>query len=206
MSGLLQSFNLEHLPLSHTIYVALFKDVKNSAFLHQQLLDGNTEFEYAFIDASLIFSRLHILSAAYRAVNDLLENRLRSRNVHSEIVFSLSPNNNIAESFRRFGVQATTQNLLIVKVSTPLQPITADEVQKHLNEVIEGEQVPFDDENLTGMTDLARVKKVYKLNTVSSVSGDVPENGAVNGDGKSKDWRRQLEVLLLGAMALRGVS
>jgi hypothetical protein len=43
-----------------------------------------------------VVSRLHALAAAYRAVNDLLENRLRSRNVHSEIVFSLSPNNNVS--------------------------------------------------------------------------------------------------------------
>ncbi|RFU32709.1 hypothetical protein B7463_g3611, partial [Scytalidium lignicola] len=163
MSGLLQSFNLEHLPLSHTIHIALFKNVKNSAFLHQQLLAGNTEFEYAFLDASLI-----------------------------------------AESFRRFGVQATTQNLLVVKVSTPLRPITAEMAQTHLDEVIEGEQVSFDDDNLSDMTDVARVKKIYKLNTVNSVNGDALKKGVVNGAGKGKDWRRELEILLLGAMALRG--
>lgn len=43
-----------------------------------------------------ITSRLHALAATYRAVNDLLENRLRTRNVHSEIVFSLSPSNNVS--------------------------------------------------------------------------------------------------------------
>ncbi|KAH8813078.1 kinase binding protein CGI-121-domain-containing protein [Xylogone sp. PMI_703] len=206
MAGLIESFNLEHVPLSHTIHIALFRDVKNSAFLHQQLLAGNSDFEYSFLDASLILSRLHILSAAYRAVNDLLENRLRTRNVHSEIVFSLSPNNNIAESFRRFGVQATTQNLLVMKVSTPARPVTAEMVQAHLNQAIEGEQITFGDGNLSDMTDIARVKKVYKLNTVSSVNGDALKKAVANGDGKGKDWRGELEVLLLGAMALRGVS
>jgi len=43
-----------------------------------------------------IVSKIHALAAVYRAVNDLLENRLKSRNVHSEIVFSLSPNNNVS--------------------------------------------------------------------------------------------------------------
>jgi len=51
---LLESFNLEHLPSSHTIHISLYKDVKNAAFLHQQLLAGNTEFEYALIDASVV--------------------------------------------------------------------------------------------------------------------------------------------------------
>jgi hypothetical protein len=42
-----------------------------------------------------VVSRLHALAAVYRAVNDLLGSKLRSRNVHSEIVFSFSPNNNV---------------------------------------------------------------------------------------------------------------
>ena len=138
----LESIDLEHVPASHTLHIGLFRNVKNASFLHQQLLAGNTDFEYAFVDASVVsasppfypslpatdllglglispppstaalpvfskhvtdttniiqvVSRLHALAAAYRAVNDLLENRLRSRNVHSEIVFSFSPNNNVS--------------------------------------------------------------------------------------------------------------
>lgn len=56
--GLLESFDLEHLPAGYTIHVALFKDVTNVGFLHQQLLAGNTEFEYAFIDASVVSTRI----------------------------------------------------------------------------------------------------------------------------------------------------
>jgi hypothetical protein len=50
------------------------------------------------IDMIQIVSKIHTLAATYRAVNDLLQNRLKSRNVHSEIVFSLSPNNNVRSS------------------------------------------------------------------------------------------------------------
>jgi len=38
----------------------------------------------------------HVLAAVFRAINDMLQSRLKSRNVHSEIVFSLSPNNNVS--------------------------------------------------------------------------------------------------------------
>jgi len=162
--ALLQTIHLEHLPPSYDVHVALFRDVKNASFLHQQLLAGNTDFEYALIDASVvscpsssslsriqplyilysqgihlfslesrdasrssrriyvlisyfcvilnkdlayqllvlmlttrdqIISKIHALSATYRAVNDFLSSRLKSRNVHSEIVYSLSPNNNV---------------------------------------------------------------------------------------------------------------
>jgi EKC/KEOPS complex subunit CGI121/TPRKB len=52
--SLLQSLHLEHLPESYTLHVALFHSVANASFLHQQLLAGNSEFEYAFIDACIV--------------------------------------------------------------------------------------------------------------------------------------------------------
>ena len=44
---------LPHLS-SHVVHAALFKDVKNSAFLRQQLINANADFEYAFFDASVV--------------------------------------------------------------------------------------------------------------------------------------------------------
>ncbi|KAH8793399.1 kinase binding protein CGI-121-domain-containing protein [Hyaloscypha finlandica] len=215
--ALLQTVRLEHLPHSHEIHIALYRDITNASFLQQQLLDGNTNFEYALIDAGVIVSKIHALAAAYRAVNDLLQNRLRSRNVHSEIVFSLSPNNNIAESFRRFGITTSTTSLLIIKVSTPSSPASASEVQAHLTSSIEGEQVPFEDSVLAKMTDVPRVKKIYKLNSSGGGGGGAKRSGqvdggrmeglSINGMGmRTEDERKELENLVLGAMALRGVT
>ena len=85
---------LEHLP-ANPLYIGIFRDVKNVSFLRDQLLTGNSDFEYAFIDASAILSTPHLLAACFRAINDFNAHRLKTRNVHAEIVFSLSPNNNV---------------------------------------------------------------------------------------------------------------
>ncbi|KAH7403262.1 kinase binding protein CGI-121-domain-containing protein [Cadophora sp. MPI-SDFR-AT-0126] len=206
----IQTIHLEHLPPNYDLHIALYRNVTNAAFLHQQLLAGNTDFEYALIDASVILSKVHILAAAYRAVNDLLENRLRSRNVHSEIVFSLSPNNNIAESFRRFGLTpTTTTNLLIIKLSTPHSPIPLSSVTNHLTSSIEGENIPFTDENLAVMVDEKRARKIYKLNAVAGGAGSGAGKKGVNGNGAGGgggDERMGLLLGVLGAMALRSVT
>lgn len=52
----LEVVTLEHLPVSHIVHLALFRNVQNAAFLHQQLLAKNTDFEYGFIDASVVCS------------------------------------------------------------------------------------------------------------------------------------------------------
>jgi len=203
--SLLESIHLEHLPPDHTAHIAVYQSVTNAAFLQQQLLDGNSDFEYAFIDASVIISRTHVLAAVFRAVNDLLEGRLRSRNVHSEIVFCLSPSNNIAESFRRFGITpTTTTQLIIIKISTPPTPhLSASTIQEHLASVIEGTQVPFTDEVLADMTDWARVRKIYKVGGGSANGKQAVKNGD-GGAAAVAAQRRELGLQVLGAMALRG--
>jgi len=51
---MVETINLAHLPLDLALYVAMYTDVENASFLKEQLLAGNSDFEYAFIDASTV--------------------------------------------------------------------------------------------------------------------------------------------------------
>lgn len=48
------------------------------------------------------------------------------------------------------------------------------------------------------------MKKIYKLN--SSGSGGKGAKGLVNGKGKEDAEKKELEMLILGSMALRGAT
>lgn len=50
----LETVSIEHIPPEYVVYLCFYRDVENAAFLHQQLLDRNAAFEYAFIDASVV--------------------------------------------------------------------------------------------------------------------------------------------------------
>jgi hypothetical protein len=54
MAPIITTLHLTHLPSELAIHVALCRNLENAAFLRQQLLDGNPEFEYAFLDASTV--------------------------------------------------------------------------------------------------------------------------------------------------------
>ncbi|KAK6387010.1 hypothetical protein LTS17_000275 [Exophiala oligosperma] len=210
-----QTIHLAHMPPELALYVSLYTDVENAPFLKQQLLAGNAEFEYAFIDASMILSTTHVLAAAFRAMNDYLNDRLKSHNIHSEIVFSLSPNNNIGEAFRRFGISDSTRNLLVVKVSTTPQ-VTQATVAQHLSTHVKGEEIPFDDVTLRGLSDVERIRKVYKISLPPphSSSGKNHKGGrddvVTNGDKvtilDSTTFSSNLVRQVLGLMALRGAT
>jgi len=46
---------LPHLP-QHPIHISLFENVENSAYLREQLLATNAEYEYAFVDAEVVMN------------------------------------------------------------------------------------------------------------------------------------------------------
>lgn len=52
--SLLKTLHIAHLPEDLQVYLSLYDEVKNAGFLQQQLLQGNSAFEYAFIDASIV--------------------------------------------------------------------------------------------------------------------------------------------------------
>ncbi|KAG5755263.1 hypothetical protein H9Q72_006233 [Fusarium xylarioides] len=196
----LEIVSLEHLPNSHKVYVALFRDVQNAAFLHQQLLARNPQFEYAFIDASVVVSRLQLLSAVFKATSTAVNGALRTPNVHSEIVCAMSSSNNIADAYRRYGISPSTKDLIVVKVTFPgedgAEPFTQDQIWEHLNSNVEGEALAITDDQISTTTDVSKVRKYYKLNGLKWLD-DIKDE---------KVKQKEMESLVIGAMALRGTK
>lgn len=61
----LQTLHLAHLPPDLAVHVALYTDLQNASFLRDQLLQGNPDFEYALIDASVVRRTTSIYSRHY---------------------------------------------------------------------------------------------------------------------------------------------
>lgn len=105
----------------------------------------------------------------------------------------------MADSFRRFGIADTTNDLLVIKVPV-VSGVTHESVAAHLEEHVQGSQVPFNDDTLSAVSDVGRIKKAYKL-------GSLPSQPAKAGQVNDQDdGKRQLELCLLGAIALRGAT
>ena len=124
----------------------------------------------------------------------------------------------IAQSLRTFGIAATTTNLLAIKLSTS-SSITSSSVSEHLAASVKGTLAEFSDQTLAPLTDVAKVRKLYKLGGVGEDSSkgkrwrkDGSEEGSRGDDGLERkhaakdigNERKELEVAVLGLMALRG--
>ncbi|OAA40673.1 Protein cgi121 [Metarhizium rileyi] len=196
--ALLETLSIEHVPSSYTAYLSLFRDIQNANFLHQQLLARNADFEYAFVDASVVVSRRQLLSAVFKAVTVAANDALKTPNVHSEIVVSLNPSNNIADSYRRFGISPATKDLFVVKVTqsseSNLAPSKAS-IQAHLTDHVRGKPVEASDANIAAITDVAKVRKYYKLNGLGWLEAIKDEQQKLS----------ESDTLVVSAIALRGL-
>lgn len=165
-----------------------------------------------------ILSPSHLLSAIFLSLHLLSTSRAKTRTPHSELVFRLSPNNNIGESYKKFGISDTTTTIIAVKLPVKVESsadegaqvrvdesITAESVSTHLGGVVHGTSVEVGEEGveLGAWCAVEKVRMVYKL------SGEVmgkkgKKGGGVNGAGPERDERKELESVVLGIIALKG--
>ncbi|KDQ14117.1 hypothetical protein BOTBODRAFT_159657 [Botryobasidium botryosum FD-172 SS1] len=196
-----------------TVYIALFANVANAAAIRNRIVAAaslrgeegereRNEINFAFLDARPITSRLHISTAIYQALVAADQGSLRTKTVHSEILWTLNPSNNISESIKRFGISSTSTSLLVVHVCSPVNaggPAPA-EVAQRLRFIIRGDMVDLD-AGLERVTDWDLVKKYYKLQTDPVISAL-----SAKPDRSNREKERELvNELVVSAVAMKCV-
>ncbi|KAH9056401.1 CGI-121-domain-containing protein [Lactarius vividus] len=162
----MESFAYPH--FSSVAHVALFNRVTNAGEIRARIVrasslegdEGDAEREavnFAFIDARLVTSVLHIQTAITQALLAAAQNTLRTKTVHSEVIWVLNPSNNITEALRRYGVSDNSTALFVVRI----EPLTSMDVMSRMSAIVEGTIVPTS--ALAGLTDWVTVKKYNKL-------------------------------------------
>ncbi|KAF8960249.1 kinase binding protein CGI-121-domain-containing protein [Flammula alnicola] len=180
----MESLHFLHFDARHSqAHIALFRNVTNAGALKSRIIAaataqgefGETEREavnFAFIDARLITSKLHLETAIYQAMLAESQSGLRTRTVHSEILYNLNPTHNITEAIRRYGVSETNADVLVVRIDSP--DLSPEAVQQKMKDAVIGTVVPLSE--LESITDWASVKKYHKLNNTEKAIQETAKN------------------------------
>ncbi|CAL8242131.1 unnamed protein product [Merluccius merluccius] len=148
------SHQLELYP-KQTVTQLLFKGVKNSAELRKSAMEG--KINAALINPKMIVDSFQVLVAANKAVHLQSIGKMKTRGLYSEIIFNLSPANNISEAFKRFGISDSDDSVLVVLVATDDE----SQVLADITEKVDGQQVPVAE--LPTLTDVMQIRKLYKV-------------------------------------------
>ncbi|KAH3819794.1 EKC/KEOPS complex subunit TPRKB-like [Dreissena polymorpha] len=137
-----------------SVCLALFRDVKNAKDIKQHVMNG--ELEMTLLNTKMVTDPFQVLVAANRAVCNQRQARMTTKNVHSEVLFCLSPLKNISDSFRKFGMSDSADSVFVVIVND-----TEDKTLHRLIEIIDGQQVAVSD--VKHFCDETLVKKMFKV-------------------------------------------
>ncbi|PPR00482.1 hypothetical protein CVT24_004537 [Panaeolus cyanescens] len=174
----METISFPHFSRSHCqAQIALFRNVSNGGALKKRIIAASTmegdegekeraSVNYSFVNAKLITSKLHLQTAIYQSILAEEEGSLRTKTVHSEILYNLNPTHNITEAIRRYGVGDDTTDLIVVQINSP-DALPAPEVEAKLKELVTGDLAPFSD--LALVTDWSAIKKYHKLNNDPAV-------------------------------------
>lgn len=204
------------MPHSMNVHVAHFT-IRNAQELRTRLvtastmpdgIEGNLERErvrFTFIDAAMISSRLHLLTAVNQALLAESSDTLATHNIHSEVVWMLEPGTNISDSLKNFGLSKATTNLIIVRIAPMIDSLAKsmeeeESIFEAMQSLVDGETA--DIELLGGLpnggTNWKALRKIYKLNVdtpalASVVAGSIQE-------------RAILDELCIGAVAVKSIA
>lgn len=82
----------------------------------------------------------------------------------------------------------------------PAEDPAVTNIAKHLQTAVDGNPIPFSDQSILTVSDIDKIRKVYKVPINSKPQG----KGQVNGTANSPSEIRKLESILLSSMAIKG--
>ncbi|CUM51613.1 unnamed protein product [Debaryomyces tyrocola] len=184
---------------NYTVLIFLFTDVDTPVLkqVKEQLISGNKDYDFCFLNPQHIISLEHLYSSIHKAVLNYEFGNMRAKTLNTEIIFNLSPINNIMDALKRFGVDEACPNLITIKVlpTSECNEIAYKELNNRLLKILNTDashnpklnnEIIFD-----SLVDVKKLKKVYKLNDAKFSKDESGLQG-------------ELTRLAIGACQLRG--
>lgn len=133
--------------------VSLFVNVSNSEELKKRAING--EINAALLSPLMVLDQFQLMVSANKALHNHRNQKLTTKNLHSELLFCMSPTRSISTAFQKFGMQSNDKEILIVEIHAEGRSSMADLCQK-----VTGDLVPLS--TLKDYTNAELIKKTYK--------------------------------------------
>lgn len=197
---------------STTLNVWLFTQVQNSSRIKESLIQASltsnrseqARLDWAFLDASMITSRQHLLTAVVQALVARSHGELKTKTLHSEILWALSPGTNIMDAIKKFGLGSQTTEILLVKLQPTADLTPKDDLDQAAKNLMEGKLVSLDQLGQS-MVNWKELRRLYKLNDDAIIKEQ--EKKKKRGDSHANtELNAIIDRLVTSTVALKSVA
>lgn len=149
----------------YSAIAVLAVNVENLPEIKENLIKGNTDYDYGFVNGKNVVSLEQLRSSYYRVMVDEHNNSMKTRTLHTEVIYALSPFKNIMDCLNKSGISKDSKTLLILKIveSQGLTDKFIAETLENLVGIIKGDFVEVSDENLQKHVDLKTIEKNNRI-------------------------------------------
>ncbi|KAF6022915.1 TPRKB [Bugula neritina] len=142
---------------SEDALVALVSRITNADAVKKELIAGSLA--ASLINCTHILDSRQLQLAIFKARIAQTREKMTTRNVYSEILYNLSPNRQITQAFKLFGIQDTDTACLVITVG--------DSKESNMHQVVSllesGGAVCLPFEDISQFNSLESIEKLYKI-------------------------------------------
>ena len=155
--------NFTCLASGKVVRVCVFDKVVNCKKLRELLFMGSLN--CALIKPGLVSSELQLVCAAEKALLRQKTGSMKTRNVNTEILFCLYPENQVSEALKCFGITDSSKEVMAVTLDD-----SDGSKMKNFRQSVEGEIVEI--QNIPSFSDLKAICNLYKLTDLEGTISD----------------------------------
>ena len=166
------------------VFLSLFRNVNENIIskIKENIMSWNEDYDFCFLNTDHIVSLEQLYCSIHKAMLNHRYGCMKARTLNAEIILNLCPTNNIMEAFKKFGINESCSNAIIIKV-LPKSASDSDNLQelnKHVTKLVGSDSSKnreLTDDTLFKIFDERKFKKIYKLNDANSTidAGDIQQ-------------------------------
>lgn len=160
-----------------TVFASYYLGISSETLktVKSELVSGNKEYDYCFVSTTHLISLEQLCCSLHRSIQNRELQRMKAKTINTEILYNLSPTNNINEALKHFGVDETRSDIIVLKVlqAADATKSALETIDSDLRSLLGGDSTRnISDSTLRETVDLKKLFKLFKIQAVNDDAAD----------------------------------
>lgn len=153
----------------YTVFIGYYTGLSPETLtkVKSQVIQRNEQYNYCFLSTTHLVSLEQLFSSLHKAIQNNVQGTMKANTLNTEILFNLSPVNNINEALKRFGIDEKRLDVVVIKVVQ--EAADFEEQDLAIAALLEtNKNAELSNELLMEVVDIKKFTKLFKIQTAGT--------------------------------------